>query len=106
MALLKDTLTGPAKGGIYENLVFDMLLKRGFTLNYFRNDRNTQEIEFLYVHDGQVIPVEVKAKNGATVSLNTFISEYAPPYAYKLVSGNLGVSDTKITLPLYMAILI
>ena len=106
VALLKDTLTGPAKGGIYENLVFDMLLKRGFTLNYFRNDRNTQEIEFLYVHDGQVIPVEVKAKNGATVSLNTFISEYAPPYAYKLVSGNLGVSDTKITLPLYMAILI
>ncbi|MCI8936064.1 MAG: hypothetical protein HFI44_04250 [Lachnospiraceae bacterium] len=27
-ALLKDTLVGPAKGGIYENLVFDMLMKR------------------------------------------------------------------------------
>lgn len=102
VALLKDTLTGPAKGGIYENLVFDMLIKRGFSLNYFKNDKNTQEIEFLFAKDGSVIPVEVKSKNGATVSLNNFIIDYAPPYAYKLVSGNLGVSDTKITVPLYM----
>ena len=75
-ALLKDTLTGPAKGGIYENLVFDMLIKRGFSLNYFKNDSNTQEIEFLYQTDGNVIPVEVKSKNGATLSLNNFIKNY------------------------------
>lgn len=106
VALLKDTLTGPAKGGIYENLVFDMLLKRGFSLNYFKNDKNTQEIEFVYVKDGSVIPIEVKSKNGATVSLNNFITEYNPPYAYKLISGNLGVSENKITLPLYMAMFI
>nr|WP_296464789.1 DUF4143 domain-containing protein [uncultured Acetatifactor sp.] len=102
-ALLKDTLTGPAKGGIYENLVFDMLTKRGLGLNYFKNDKNTQEIEFLLVRDGAVIPVEVKSKRGATVSVNHFIEEFAPPYAYKLVAGNVGVSDAKITLPLYMA---
>ncbi len=102
-ALLKDTLTGPAKGGIYENLVFDMLTKRGLGLNYFKNDKNTQEIEFLLVRDGAVIPIEVKSKRGATVSLNHFMEEFAPPYAYKLVAGNVGVSDAKITLPLYMA---
>ena len=102
-ALLKDTLTGPAKGGIYENLVFDMLTKRGLELNYYKNDKNTQEIEFLLVRDGAVIPIEVKSKRGATVSLNHFIDEFAPSYAYKLVAGNVGVSDTKITLPLYMA---
>lgn len=106
VALLKNTLTGPAKGGIYENLVFDMLIKRGFSLNYFKNDKNTQEIEFIYGKDGSVIPIEVKSKNGATVSLNNFIQEYSPPYAYKLISGNLGISDTKITLPLYMAMFI
>ena len=104
--LMKDTLRGPAKGGIYENLVFDMLIKRGFVLNYYKNDRNTQEIEFLYADDGQVIPIEVKSKNGATVSLNSFISEYDPPFAYKLISGNVGVLDKKITLPLYMAMFI
>lgn len=103
IALWKDTMTGPAKGGIYENLVFDILIKRGFSLNYYKNDKNTQEIEFLYVKDGSVIPIEVKSKNGATVSLNNFISEYCPPYVYKLISGNIGVNDTKITLPLYMA---
>lgn len=106
VALLKDTLTGPAKGGIYENLVFDMLIKRGFSLNYFKNDSNTQEIEFLYQTDGNVIPIEVKSKNGATLSLNNFIKNYEPPFAYKLISGNLGVSDTKITLPLYMTMFI
>lgn len=105
-ALLKDTLKGPAKGGIYENLVFDMLLKRGFILNYFKNEKNTQEIEFIYVIDGSVIPIEVKSKNGSTISLNNYIMEYQPPYAYKLTSGNVGVNDTKITLPLYMAMFI
>lgn len=104
ITLLKDTLTGPAKGGIYENLVFDMLIKRGFSLNYYKNDKNTQEIEFLYAQDGSVVPVEVKSKNGATVSLNQFLTEYNPPCAYKLVSGNVGVSGAKVTLPLYMAI--
>lgn len=103
-ALLRDTLKGPAKGGIYENLVFDMLVKRGFSLNYYKNDRSTQEIEFLYGKDGSVIPIEVKSKNGATLSLNQFIADYDPPYAYKLVAGNVGVSGVKITLPLYMAI--
>ena len=104
--LMKDTLRGPAKGGIYENLVFDMLIKRGFDLNYYKNDRNTQEIEFLYSDDGQVIPIEVKSKNGATISLNNYIAEYEPPFAYKLISGNVGVLDKKITLPLYMAMFI
>ena len=104
--LMKDTLKGPAKGGIYENLVFDMLIKRGFDLNYYKNDHNTQEIEFLYADDGQVIPIEVKSKNGATISLNNYIAEYEPPFAYKLISGNVGVLDKKITLPLYMAMFI
>lgn len=102
-ALVMDTLKGPAKGGIYENLVYDILVKRGFSLNYYRNDRNTQEIEFLYGKDGSVVPVEVKSRNGATLSLNQFIEEYAPSCAYKLVSGNVGVYGTKFTLPLYMA---
>lgn len=83
-----------------------MLIKRGFSLNYFKNDKNTQEIEFLYSKDGSVIPVEVKSKNGATLSLNNYITEYEPPCAFKLVSGNLGVSCCKVTIPLYLALFI
>ncbi len=103
VAILKDTLIGPAKGGIYENLVFDILSKRGYKLFYYKNDSNTQEIEFLLTKEQSVIPVEVKSKNGATLSLNSYIENFAPPYAYKLISGNIGVAETKITLPLYMA---
>lgn len=105
-ALFKDELKGPAKGGIYENLVFDMLNKRGISLNYFKNSSNTQEIEFLTTRNASVIPIEVKAKRGSTISLNNFINDYNPPYAYKLTSGNIGVSEGKITLPLYMAMFI
>ncbi|MBP5706285.1 MAG: DUF4143 domain-containing protein [Spirochaetales bacterium] len=50
-ALLKKTLTGHAKGGIYENLIFDMLHKRGYVLNYYKRSDNTQEIEFVFERD-------------------------------------------------------
>ncbi len=105
-AILKDSLVGPAKGGIYENLVFDMLIKRGYKLYYYKTDNSTQEIEFLLTKEQDIIPVEVKSKNGATVSLNSYIEEYCPHYAYKLINGNVGVAGTKVTLPLYMAIFI
>ena len=105
-ALIEDTLTGPAKGGIYENLIFDMLSKRGYELRYYKNEKNTQEIEFLIEQNRSAIPIEVKSRRGDTPSLNTFIDEWAPPYAYKLTSGNIGKIDSKITLPHYMAMFI
>ena len=61
------------------------------------------EIEFL-INDGiDIIPIEVKAGNERSQSLNMYIEKFQPNYAYKFVTGNLGVNDTKITLPLYMA---
>ncbi len=101
--LVNNTLKGPAKGGLYENLVCDMLVKRGYKLNYYKTENDSQEIEFLITKDGEVVPVEVKAGNGASVSLNMFMEKYEPTTAYKLISGNVGVADKKITLPLYMA---
>ena len=105
-ALVLGTLKGYAKGGIYENLIFDILHKRGFVLNYFKKKDNTRAIEFIFERDGAVIPVEVKSKRGATESLNDFISQYHSPYAYKLIDGNLGVDGMKITIPQYMAMFI
>jgi len=101
-ALLKNTLTGPAKGGIYENLIFDILNKKQIHLNYFRKDDGKQEIEFLFEKDGNVIPVEVKASRGKTVSLNNFIEEYKPHVAYKLISGNIGREGCKTTIPHFL----
>lgn len=105
-AILKKTLVGPAKGGIVENLIADILIRNNYKLRYYKNDNNTQEIEFLIEQNCGVIPIEVKSQNGQTISLNNFIEYYKPEFAYKLISGNIGVADKKITLPLYLAMFI
>ena len=103
LAVLQNTLKGNAKGGIYENLISEMLSKRGYQLHYFKTENSQMELEFIIEKDGEVIPVEVKAGNASTISLNTFIGKYQPSYAYKLIDGNVGIADKKITLPHYMA---
>ncbi len=102
VALVRNTLKGPAKGGIYENLVFDLLHKRGIEVRYYKRANSAQEIEFLMERDGAVVPVEVKSSRGATVSLNTFMEQYEPRVAYKLVDGNSGRNGAKVTLPQFM----
>ena len=104
-AVLMNTIQGNAKGGLYENIISESLIKNGYCLYYYKPD-NTHELEFLLEKNGEVIPVEVKAGNNATVSLNAFIRKYTPHEAYKFVNGNIGVSDSKITLPHYMVMFI
>jgi predicted AAA+ superfamily ATPase len=101
--IYNNTLKGPAKGGIYENLIADILLKKRLPMYYYKPGENRQEIEFLYQQKGSVVPIEVKSGNSATYSLDEFIKEYDPEYGLKFVTGNVGVADKKITLPLYMA---
>ena len=100
LAVLKDTIRGNARGGIYENIIAECLLKQGYTLYYFKPD-SEHEIEFLIEKNGEVIPVEVKAGNNPTASLNQFIEEFEPSAAYKLIGGRNGRAGAKITLPHY-----
>ena len=104
-ALLNGKLKGFAKGGIYENFVAETLIKNGYSLHYYKPDDNS-ELEFIIEKDGEVIPIEVKAGNTATKSLNSFIDNFSPSIAYKLVSGNVGEADGKITLPHYLTMFI
>ncbi len=104
-AILMNTIKGNAKGGIYENIISECLTKNGFKLHYYKPNDN-QELEFLIEKDGEVIPVEVKAGNTASASLNNFIEHYKPSIAYKLASSNLGIVDCKKTIPHYMVMFI
>ena len=99
--LLNNTLKGSAKGGIYENAAAECLVKNGYTLYYWKPDDN-HAIEFIIEKDGEVIPIEVKAGNTATISLNFFIRRYQPSSAWKLVNGNIGTDGVKRTVPHYM----
>ena len=106
LAVLSKKISGNAKDGIYENVISEMLIKRGYNLNYFKTQNSSMEIEFIIEKDGEVVPVEVKAGNSSTVSLNHFIETFNPSIAYKMIDGNIGDSNNKITLPHYMAMFI
>lgn len=104
-ALLNGKLKGAAKGGIYENFVAETLVKSGYTLHYYKPDDNS-ELEFVIEKDGEVVPVEVKAGNTATKSLNQFIETFEPETAYKINGGNTGQTDNKITIPHFLTMFI
>lgn len=106
IALLSDALEGPAKGGIYESLVADILAKRGEELYYYKKEDSTLEIEFIIERDCKLVPVEVKARKGSTRSLNELLKMDNIERGYKLTAQNTGVVEKKITLPLYMAAII
>lgn len=104
-AILNNTLMGNVKGGIYENVIGESLVKKGYKLYYYKPD-NQHEIEFLIEYDGGVIPIEVKAGNAVTPSLNKYLDEYHPKIAYKLINGQQGFVDCKKTIPHYMIMFI
>lgn len=106
LAILNNTLKGNAKGGIYENIISELLLKRGYKLYYYKTQNSSMEIEFVIEKNGEVIPIEVKAGNDSTPSLNSFINKYHPKVSYKFVNGNVGFLDGKKTLPYYMVMFI
>lgn len=101
LAILNNTIKGNAKGGIYENVIAECLVKRGYALYYYKPD-DSHEIEFIIEKNSGTVPVEVKAGNTASVSLNTFIKDFSPNIAYKLIGGRNGVNGVKYTLPHYM----
>lgn len=102
-AVVQNTLKGPMKGGLYENLVAGMLAARGKPLHYWKSQDRRHEIEFLVDDGGVAVPVEVKASRGTTASLDALLERDDVPVGYKLADANVGRDGKKVTLPLYMA---
>ena len=73
----------------------------GFPVRYYRNDAT--EVEFIVETSDGVVPIEVKASNGSTVSLDRLLGSSDIPCGIKLTGGNVGVAGKKLTLPHYMA---
>ena len=97
------------KGAIYENMVGDMLVKQGYPLYFYKNEKGTMEIDFFVRDKDSLIPVEVKAMDGATVSLNKMIeSEKFPDvrYGIKLGNKNIGWNGKFYTFPYFLTFLL
>ena len=65
-----------------------MIERVGLPLFYFKTEDGSREVEFLLERDGGVVPVEVKASNGATVSLNELLEKPCVPNGYKFIAAN------------------
>ena len=102
---------GTYKGAIYENIVGDMLVKQGYDLYYYRSETPSLEMDF-FVRDAQsLIPVEVKANNNATASLNRLISSDKEKYddiqyGVKLCNKNIGFNGKFYTFPYFLTFLL
>lgn len=101
---------GTYKGAIYENIVGEMLVKSGYEqLYYYINDSPALEMDFFVRDTDSLIPVEVKAKDNATPSLNHLIDWKSYPdvkYGIKLGYKNIGCNGKFYTFPYFLGFLI
>lgn len=100
---------GTNKGAIYENIVGDMLVKQGYQLYYYNSDKPSLEMDFFVRDAHSLIPVEVKANDGATPSLHNLLKgdKYGDiQYGIKLGYKNIGFNGQFYTFPYFLTFLL
>ena len=97
------------KGAIYENIVSDMLVKQEYQLYFYKNEKGTIKMDFFVRDKDSLIPIEVKANDGATISLNKLIDseKYKDiKYGIKLGYKNIGFNGKFYTFPYFLTFLL
>ena len=97
------------KGALYENIVSDMLVKEGYNLYFYKDDSKKIEIDFMVRDKNSLIPIEVKANNNATISLNNLINGNLYKdikYGIKLCNKNIGFNGKFYTFPYFLTFLL
>ena len=97
------------KGAIYENVVADMLVKQGYNLYFYKNEKGTLGIDFFIRDIDSLIPVEVKANDNSTISLNNLIDDKKYKdikYGIKLCNKNIGFNGKFYTFPYFLTFLL
>lgn len=100
---------GTYKGAIYENIVGDMLVKQGYNLYYYSSDKPSLEMDFFVRDAKSLIPIEVKANDNATASLNNLLKNDKYPdikYGIKLGYKNIGFNGRFYTFRYFMTFLL
>lgn len=94
------------KGAIYENIISEILVKQGYKLYFYKNEKSTIEMDFMIQDRNSLIPVEVKANDQATTSLNKLIKDQKYSdihYGIKFANKNIGFNDYFYTFPYFLA---
>lgn len=100
---------GVYKGALYENIVSEALIKKGYGLYYYKRDDSTLEEDFFVRTNDCLVPVEVKAKRGTAKSLRTLLQSEKYPdvqWGIKFTAGNIGANEEIYTFPYFCAFLL
>ncbi len=97
------------KGALYENIISDMLVKEGYNLYFYKDDSKKIEMDFFVRDKNSLIPIEVKANDNATISLNNLINSDSYKdikYGIKLCNKNIGYNGKIYTFPYFLTFLL
>ncbi|MCQ2743024.1 MAG: ATP-binding protein [Bacilli bacterium] len=97
------------KGAIYENIVGDMLSKSGYDLFFYKDQKGQLEMDFFVRDKDSLVPLEVKATDNSTVSLNNLINKdkYSDvKYGIKLAHKNIGFNGKFYTIPYFLTFML
>ena len=100
------------KGAIYENIVADMLVKQGYDLYYYRDEKSSIEMDFFARSANHLWPIEVKASNTASASLKKLTDTTRRKhksdikYGIKLCSANIGFNGQFYSFPYFLTFLL
>lgn len=99
-----DGNLGIYKGAIYENIIGDVLAKKGKKLYYFEYN-STLEVDFFIRYERVITAIEVKSSgNSKSKSLETLMEKYGVKKGIKLAPSNYGKKGEIDIFPIYMAI--
>ena len=97
------------KGALYENIIGEMLVKEGYSLYFYKNEKGTIEMDFFIRDKDSLIPIEVKASDNETLSLNKLIEsdKYKDiKYGIKLCNKNIGFNGKFYTFPYFLTFML
>ena len=86
-----------------------MLVKQGYKLYFYKNAKGTIEMDFFIRDKDSLIPLEVKANDNSTISLNNLIdsNNYKDiKYGIKLCNKNIGFNNKFYTFPYFLTFLL
>ena len=97
---------GTWKGGLFENIVAEAIVKSGAVPAYYRKANSTLEMDFFLRSGENLVPVEVKAGNTKAKSMRVLIDDAHYKdirWGIKLVKGNVGFDKGILTVPQWCA---
>ena len=100
---------GVYKGALYENFVAEAFIKQGLGLFYYKKENSTLEEDFFVRTQNDLIPVEVKARDGRSQSIKSLIrnEKYADiSWGIKLSLNNIGIENNIYTFPYFCSFLL